>query len=313
MGQLFHYTTNEGAIGLINSACLFATNYKYLNDQHELAIARNILIPLFERELEVEARRLVTQQQLHESYLTDFGQNIFRMEATRIFDVILRVTDSNTPIFIASFCRHKENSEEWEHGLLSQWRGYASTGGCAIELEEQTIQDLIEPEARRYAHTHVSLKNVVYEDHEKAIDIKQIDGLAAAMLRMIAQKSGANEAEYKRRIDAMYDTIALVAPTLKTKGFIEEQEARIIAPHMRPEAAKQFPTRIQRPINFRFKNGIPIPYIKLFDGIARLPIKRIIVGPQRNQEKISYVIELALEAKGINAKVTKSNIGYMPD
>ena len=56
MGHLFHYTTNEGALGIISSACLFATNYKYLNDQHELTVARNILIPLFERELEIWPR-----------------------------------------------------------------------------------------------------------------------------------------------------------------------------------------------------------------------------------------------------------------
>jgi hypothetical protein len=247
------------------------------------------------------------------SYLTDYGKNIFKIEAAKIFNIIIRVTDSNTPIFIASFCRHTENSEEWQHGLLSQWRGYGSLGGCAIEFEEEEIQNLIKPESQKYAYTHVSLKNVVYNDHEKALNIKQVEGLAAAMLRLIAEKSKENEKEYSRLVDAMYGTIAVAAPTLKNKGFKEEREVRIIAPLMRPKAAQQYPTRIQRPINFRFKNGLPIPYVKLFDGISRLPIKRIIVGPQRNQEKIFYALQLALEAKGITASVSKSDIGYLPE
>jgi hypothetical protein len=270
-------------------------------------------VPLFERELEQEANRLVEAGKLKRAYLDEYGRHMFRLEAEKIFNIILKVTDSNSPIFISSLCRHSENSHEYANGLLSQWRGYGPRGGCAIELDEQALKDMIAAESQSYAYSHVSLKDVIYRDYQSAFDLNQVEGLAAIMLRLLAESTPENMKQYSERAGAIYGALALTAPTLKSEGFIEEREVRIIAPLMRPKAAREFPDRKQRTIHTRFRNGMPVPYIRLFEGVDQLPIRRIVVGPQRGQDKIQYALELALEAKGIAATVAPANIGYLPD
>jgi hypothetical protein len=312
MSSIFHYTSNEGAIGIINSGCLFATHYKYLNDARELQLARDIIIPIFEAEFREEAYKLIREGKLQQDFILEYGNQVFRAEATKLFDIALRTTDNHTPVFIASFCRHDLHSGEYQNGLLSQWRGYGSSGGCAIEFDEHQLLDLVEAERQKYAYTHVALADVRYDTYDDAVNKQAIEGVAAAVLRHLVDRSEETEAAYKERIHKVYDAIAVVSPTLKTPGFREECEVRIVAPCMRPSAAEEYPDRERRPILLRFRNGAPVPYIRLFDGVGQLPIRRLVVGPQRDQEQTAYALALALEARGMIAKVTTSKISYLP-
>jgi hypothetical protein len=111
----------------------------------------------------------------------------------------------------------------------------------------------------------------------------------------------------------LYKTIAVIAPTLKSHGFQEEREVRIIAPCFRRRAAADLPQRTRKPIFERYKAGFPVPYIKLFSDLdKRLPIRRIIVGPQAMQDKVAYALEIALEQAEIPAHVVISSISYVP-
>jgi hypothetical protein len=136
MSSLFHYTSNEGAIGIINSACLFATHYEYLNDVSELSLAKDIVVPIFERELRMLGPQLIAEGRLDSRLLTDHGENVFALDAKNIYASAIQTTDKTTPVFITSFCRHPADTDHARNGLLSQWRGYGSSGGCALEFEE---------------------------------------------------------------------------------------------------------------------------------------------------------------------------------
>jgi hypothetical protein len=311
MPSLFHYTTNEGAIKIIESACLHATHFRCLNDARELQLARDIVVPLYEQEIREEIYKLINEGKINTDFIKDHGAQIFEVEATTLFNTSISVTDLATPIFITSFCHH-EDERTVRDGLLSQWRGYGALGGCAVEFDEKKLEELVRHERDQYAFTHVSLSKVLYDSHVDAFNMDELKGTAAAIVRYMVEQTPESEEAYRRLAHGMYKAVALNAPRLKSVGFQEEHEVRIVAPCMRTEAAAEFSGRKRRDILLRFKSGTPIPYVKLFEGIAALPITRILVGPQRDQDRVVYALQLTLEAKGMIAEVAKSGISYLP-
>ena len=73
----------------------------------------------------------------------------------------------------------------------------------------------------------------------------------------------------------------------------------------------------RRPIKAFVRGGAPIPFIELFrqvDGSAsptQLPIKRVIIGPHRDQLSRAEAVKRLLKSYGYNADVTCSEIPYI--
>src|SRR5688500_11843964 len=111
MSSIFHYTSNEGAVGIIKSACLFATQYKYLNDARELILGREIILPIFEKEFRDGIQKAISQGEISAKVLDEYGDKLYRHEAANLFQSAITVTDQTTPVFISSFCRHEVGSE----------------------------------------------------------------------------------------------------------------------------------------------------------------------------------------------------------
>lgn len=306
---LFHYTRTETAFQIIDSGNLHATHWKYLNDGSEMEAIKPLLQQVFGTEFEEEGRRLIEAGPLKQALIDEHGRRVFGEEAARLIDVAYRVTNNHLPVFLTSFCRHDENSDEAKDGLLSQWRGYGADGGCALEFEEHKLREMISKEAQRFACMHVSLEDVVYRDHERILQNINVDGLARSAMRKIAcDLSKENERIFEEGMKGLQTAIGQIAPKLKHPAFSEERETRIILPCMSREAAKEYPKRMVKRINFRFRDGLPIPFVKLFEDKEALPIKRVIVGPQRRQEDVAHTIGLALKARKMATEVECSSI-----
>ena len=257
MPSVFHYSTNAGAFGIISSQCLWATHYNYLNDFRELQMLNDIMLPILDNDFRSESESMIKRGHLNPEILKDYGESVYRIEAENLIKKAFIATDKLSPMFVTSFCGHKEDSEHWANGLLSQWRAYGSDGGCAIELDEIGLNS-------------------------------------------------------KLKHGDLYEAIARWAPIFKGSSFQEEAESRIVVARSRGRAAKLDPREKARSIKTRYKSGTPIPYIELFADGGNLPIKRIIVGPQKDQEKVRYALELVLEQTELDAQIDISDISYLP-
>ena len=242
MASVFHYTDAAGLLGILGSESLFATDYRYLNDVAEKGVVRNLLMPILESEVAEITPKLIQKGWLDKKFYEQHGLSAHAGEAASMYRSIMTGTDNVTPLFVLSFCRHEEGSHAFAHGLLSQWRGYAGSGGFAIEFEEQQLGSLMKAENEKYAYVLLKSDDVLYEKYETLFDKDLYKGVAGELTRIIFEEAGIDISAVTGRkdVDAIIPSIIATAPFLKHRGFSEEREYRIIASCVRK---KKIPER----------------------------------------------------------------------
>lgn len=157
---LFHYTTQSGLEGILNSQCLHATHYAYLNDLAEIIALQPRLVEFAvqsaKETLETLAR---TSPKIKKKIEIDGGINeIAKREGSVLVDKLYRLTFGGevqraaTEPFIISFCAHDENAYEFKHGLLIQWRAYGKNIGYAIVFDAKNLGNFFSNKALLIGH-----------------------------------------------------------------------------------------------------------------------------------------------------------------
>jgi len=125
---LYHYTSAEGLLNIIDSGKFWATHYRFLNDPEEILYSFKLFDRLF---LENSPKRL-----------SFFANNVDEESGLIIGNYHLMYTGQRGVIpeyeyYITGFSEEKD--------LLSQWRGYGDNGeGFAIGVDPLKIQFLEE-------------------------------------------------------------------------------------------------------------------------------------------------------------------------
>lgn len=107
---LYHYTSQDGLIGIIREQALWATKIQYMNDASELVEPTQraqYILKVTARQIEKEiSTEKEARKQIIDLMLAAFGD---------YFSI-------STNVFVVSFCM--------EGDLLSQWRGYGTPGSA---------------------------------------------------------------------------------------------------------------------------------------------------------------------------------------
>lgn len=321
MGSVFHYTDAAGALGILNSQSLFATDSRYLNDSAEGTIIDGLLAPLFLSEVAAVTKKLVDEGLVSQAYYQQLGSRADGLQVEALFRSIKTAATRISPIYVLSFCRHDNGSEPYKHGLLSQWRGYADRGGIAIEFDEDGLNKLIQSECEKFFYGPVQVRDVLYSEFTQLFNEEDYSGLASAMIGQIfLDRKVTPIFDFKKRrkirqicgdadIDRAMARYLSVAPFLKHSGFAEEREYRLAVACVQQNRLPSEAQLPAKPIEFRTKNNLLVPYVRMFDG-STLPIKSIIVGPHANQELQKESVERLLQLKGLSSEVRLSEIPF---
>jgi hypothetical protein len=311
MASIFHYTDAAGLVGIVTSKSLFATHYRCLNDSTEAKVIRDLIMPILEREVAIVTPKLIERGWLKPAFYEEYGANGHRIQAESIYRAIVQTIDNVSPYFVLSFCRHDENTDQFEHGLLSQWRGYSNGGGVAIEFDEAGIDAFLHSEDAQFIYGVSKTSDVLYENFESLFKPEQFEGLAGALIAKLFGNQDTSQITGKKNIDEVIRDYILVAPFLKHAGFREEREYRmVLAPVRKRHGDKGFKGE-HKPIKFRIRNGSIVPYVEIFETKDTiLPIRSVIVGPHADQEMLLEAVEMILENAGVKAEVRTSQIPF---
>jgi len=290
--ELHHYTDLSGLKGILSTNTLWATHFAHLNDRAEMRALREPLTEFLQSAVVSRVRQSMVSRQAWRAFRrsVDIEQEVSIFVSAFFGTAFERgPTEPMAQSYITSFCTHASGSYESENGLLSQWRAYGgSNGRFCLVFDTANVIDQLEKEWNFYDYFYGKLIDVVYQTPSVPID-QLFPDLIGFYTEHLA---GGIMQGMKRPSSEMIVEFIAAATRFKHQGFREEQEARIIVIPM-PKSVSDI-TRAQKApgslkaeklVALKTRGEVSVPYVSLFERDAkRLPIKRVIVGPARDQD-----------------------------
>lgn len=191
---IFHYTSQQGLLGIIKSKTIWATNIRYLNDATEFAYA-----------VELAQRKILEIKQT-----TSTKVDIDLLE--RINSRLESIEEAN--IFVCSFSE--------DGNLLSQWRAYCpNANGFSIGFEYSQLQGPMDRQSFKLVKCIYDY--AIHTQIIRQLILKSIETFHTKA-KLLNENSGAEDAA-KEFVSKFFQ----ISPMLKDSSFSEEKEWRLIS------------------------------------------------------------------------------------
>jgi hypothetical protein len=307
--ELWHYTTADALIGILESKQLWATRIDYLNDTEEL-------VGFFDEVLPKIFDRVTTENQQLSKEKLDWLRGVVRGALCEGYFT-----------FVCSFAAiaNNDRDREWlcKNGRLSQWRGYGSGGGYALVFCTKQLEDLMKQEASLYSETQLSLSDAEYDMHSIESIVHPENKLRASQLirELPTLFGGIQSGDYTELENSAHrlfnDLLFPLAVARKNRAFREENEVRLVAsfPNPTKQIALNCVSGHDKPIVHHVnRRGVPVPVIHLFEEqkLSNLPVKRIVIGPHQESRSREAAMRSLLDTNGFHqTEVVVSAIPFL--
>lgn len=262
--RVFHYTDGPGLLGILQSRSLWATDFRFLNDQSELTytfdLAHRVLQEYADRDATgVEAPFLLAAAGERPSVYTE------------------------TPYYLACFTE-LENS-------LSQWRAYSGAQGYSLEFPGD-VGTMSPADAAHGQNPGISLLRVEYDlEVQRAYIRGLIDRLLTRVCPAEHLRSVPPEVAIRTFLPFYWAQLERVSYRFKHPDFAVEQEWRLVSwgeVHGEEYRAGQF--------------GVT-PYTRFRPAssqvtAAPLPIRSVRYGPTGTPGAATYALRRLLDRSG---------------
>jgi hypothetical protein len=270
---LYHYTTADGIVGIVEAQTIWATDARYLNDTSELSYANDVVQDV--------ARELL------ERGVGDVAATFLEAASLRLLDSLTTMLD----VFVACFCEDGD--------LLSQWRGYASTnGGYALGFD---------PGVMRHK-TGLALRRVAYDKADQRALVRQPLQFFVDWLSQPEEDAAVNEFRVQTALTEVLYVLSDCLFCFKHPSFREEREWRLVRTTLRDESAEPWPLRWRSSpsglipyVELRPNGESP--------GVSGLlPITEAVVGPHAHPELAKHAFRRLVMGHGLDPAIRGSAI-----
>ena len=270
---LYHYTSQEGLIGVVTNHVLWATDIRYLNDSSEYTYGEDIVKRVISRRKKGARGDL---KKLFEDF--DAAESMF----------------SETRYFVTSLT---ENGN-----LLSQWRGYTPNGnGFSLGFSVEKLQEILGKRGE------FSLVRCVYHQAEQEELVNQaIDGAIEEWKQRDDPLPKVGNATPIR----IYPPVTLrvvcsfIAPVFKSKTFSEEMEWRLVLTQNDPSKLR-FRSGQSMITPYLEINLLADP-----DRLESMPLSEVIIGPTPHPELAESAVQTLLRSQYFRARISLSDIPF---
>lgn len=319
--ELFHYTTENGLFGILESQCLRATHWRHLNDKEEIrqfqGLLPDLLCPVFRRQYDELVETNVPLQILrkHGANLESVHREDAETMAKSMYSALLSNDSDNLlfDVFVTSFCTPDGDYKEVRnHGLLSQWRHYGANGGYAFVFDTEKFLALM--------HQENTVWNCFWSCGPVAYSSEEIDDLPQRLEALPDFVEALKECNFQTggSIEPMLSPFLRCVVHYKHWAFSEEREVRLVIILNGAKMTKAFAdeghnVKQRARTSFQRGDGSTVPCLNVFEGLpsdqpCRLPINRIIVGPGPGQPEREAKLKAFLAEKGYDIAVRCSEI-----
>jgi hypothetical protein len=273
---LYHYTTAEGLLGILETQKLWATHYAYLNDPSEVEYGRQLIIEF----LTDERTRVIQQPDFQGA---DRWMGFLGLAEEAVLKARVQIGDP----FLACFCEDGD--------LLSQWRRYGSDGrGYSLGVRPRALDSL--------GSDGIRLLDVRYDKEEQKRMVSEILNAVFEHLAPLFRNSRSSlevgQISVKDLANDLIDSLC----SFKNPAFEEEKEWRCVLHAQSAGLLWEL-----KDVRFRpGRNGI-IPYVEVaLSEEGPLPIVEIIAGPGLDGSLAEKALGLLDEKYGLQISVRRS-------
>ena len=230
---IYHYTTIDGLIGIIQQSKLFATDLFYMNDPQEVQYPFLLINEI------VEGIPTVYTESRHAPMLEEFVKS---MDASRVLY-------DRFPRCAACFCVDGD--------LLSQWRAYARNLGFAIGFDRGQLSDGLDQNSR--------LRAVVYDR------LTQASAISSRIKTCMESEEAADPAMAPKEMMECSGDLWWTASWFKSEAFKEEREWRYVTALNAIEGMSRFrfrpsPIGVTPYIELELETGASSPIVEVVIG-----------------------------------------------
>jgi len=260
---LYHYTTLESFLSILNNGELWASHIRYLNDTSEQRLAWK------------HARARI--------------KNRLEMAGVDIRDRLLKFQKlANSPINFDLFvlCFSKDGGD-----TLSQWRGYGGSTGVSIGFEPDELKSRCSSFIKTIKNDQLLHSGWAFLNPVRYIE-PDGDDQSNQVIDTIIDNPNPHEVESRFSVDEVFcRRICISSANSKHIAFSEEKEWRI--------AIFDVPENL---IHFSPRKSMIVPYVPfdLGKGTAEWPlIQRVVVGPSPHQAETIDAIKMRVDNRVI--------------
>lgn len=308
-GLLYHYTTLDGLIGILEHDNIYATHIKYMNDSKEF-------IDILD----------------HMDHFVKVFNPSLHLHLRPFFSSVKNIFDGIYGAYVVSFTDDDEaklfSPEVISGDRLSQWRAYSNNGkGFSLGFDHKNMLgfDKIDTILNCYAilsycaYTEIQKRELfegsakMYNEYNDTEMKKLVSAISSTFDQIFDEMRRAKDNKDKTdHLESIIQhrlmltiTYFCVAAFCKHHAYSEEKEWRIVLiplPNNKQEKDKNSESLI--PVKFR--KGITgiTPYIEVPLGLRNplSSLRKIVIGPTPNMRQSIIALEMLLENKGIKVK-----------
>jgi len=267
---IYHYTSIESLINILETKSLWATNCQYLNDKHEAKHFSNILKSELNYELTNKLKTF--NPSLAELFLNIFDSKVYKEHIDRSY--------------IISFTKNLDSLPMWK---------YYGKNGIIMEFDTSILNKI-------YLNKDFKFKDIINNKPQKIrcanlfndviYDPSFIYFFFKDTINNIIKNINSKQIRYNEVIDDFLLSFRLCF-LYKDESYSFENEKRMVFV-LNDNDVRTFE-------KFRVKNNLVIPYIDvLFEENGKLPLKKIIINPEQKDEKYKDGIEKLLKSHKYN-------------
>ncbi len=219
---LYHYTTLDAFISIIETRILRLSHINYLNDSSEYQYGLGLVNEAIEQKIK-------TTSELDPSSLLS-GLQI----------AISAYANANVDYYVTSFSE--------VGNALSQWRAYCQNGGVSLGF---SARKLLKNESSNLQD--VQLMKVLYNSDDQ---ISLINRVIDILITTMEDKNLSFENKGSNLLEVFVRITAMIIPWLKHPSFQEEKEWRLIKRHYFPSDI------LHSPKKFRSTGRLIVPFVE---------------------------------------------------
>lgn len=304
-GLLYHYTDQNGLLGILSSKTIWSTHIRYLNDTSEGRIVSNVIFDEISSRYKIP--RVFQELGSIDNKSDDDSEEIDFETLNQGSAMAAWATSQN--VFVTSFSKHGNS--------LSQWRAYSGKpGGYSIGFRPEYLRAVGDHFLRGrhdiFSGSDALFPCTYYNEEAKEAFKGQIKDLVSAYIKEAASRvevpvEGGGEGFRSLGAIALKHFIQLgnLSAIFKDAGFAEEAEWRLaFLLHQNSTPAD---------LKFRPGSSMPVPYIEvpLALGDQIIGIDEVYVGPCPHPGEAARSVEMLLHTSGFRSvQVKESKIPF---